>query len=304
MENMPHTCYNVINKVYGHNKMKKHAIIYTCFVIICISLMLFCMVACNDDTDNSIDYGKDNSFAVNVIEDSDALSFEPNVDCDKQYGLMLYVSTGTAPSQYTYLGNALAKQGYVVVIPKTQNDMPLQYYTQTECAFEKYPDTKFFIAGHSNQGAGACVRRSNECENDILGSILIAPILASTPVVDKDNNPVLDENENAVYKVNETLCDFTKPVLLIEGQNDKVRTQKQISEAKSALPNGSQSKLIESANHTAFAQVDDIVQLPIGLTLFSTFTDDVNATTTEQKQEQRTLTAFYIVEFMRNIVSQ
>lgn len=281
--------------------MKKRTLIYVASIVLCL-ILLSCAVGCNEK-DEKIDYGKDNSYSVITIDDTDALVFEPKTDADIKYGLIFYVGTGITPSRYSYLGNALAKQGYVVVIPKTQNDMPLQYYTQTEYGFEKYPDVQFFVAGHSNQGAGACVRRSNEHENDILGSILIAPILASTPIVDEGDNSVTDNDSNGLTRVNETLCDFTKPVLLIEGQIDKVRTQTQITEAKSALPQSYLSKSIEDANHTAFAQIDETSQLPLTLILFSTFTDDVNATTTQQKQDQRTLTSFYILEFMREVIA-
>lgn len=283
--------------------MKKRTIIYAVSTVLCLILLLSCAVGCNEKEDD-IDYGKDNSYSVKTIDDDDALIFEPKTDADIKYGLIFYVGTGISPSQYSYLGNSLAKQGYVVVIPKTQNDMPLQYYTQSECAFEKYPSVQFFIAGHSNQGAGACVKRSNDCENDILGSILIAPILASTPVVDADDNTVTDNDGNGLTRVNESLCNFTKPVLLVDAKEDKVRTSQQISDVLSALPASYTHKTIENASHISFCQIDSKEQLTIKEIIWAPYEDDFNANTIEQKNDQRTLTAFYILEFMRDTISQ
>lgn len=277
--------------------MKKTLII--CLTTLILLLSLVGIVACNKEQEEEyIDYGKNNSYTVNVINDDDALSFEPNTSADKKYGLIFYVASYVSPSRYEYLGKSLAEQGYVVVIPKSNGNIPLQSYKKDEIAFSKYPDTKFFVAGHSNEGAGACVRRCND--SDVLGAILIAPILATTPVVDNDSNPVLDGNSQPQNKVNETLCDFSKPILLVEGAKDSIRSSQQVADAKSALKQGYQYKRIENANHISFCEMGADDQLTV---LEAFYANDLVQNTYEQQQEQRTLLSYYVLDFMKSTIN-
>lgn len=277
--------------------MKKTLII--CLSALILLLSLVGVVACNEEQEEEyIDYGKNNSYSVNVIDDDDAVSFEPNTSADKKYGLIFYVAAYVSPARYEYLGKSLAAQGYVVVIPKSSGNIPLQSYKKDDVAFSKYPDTKFFVAGHSNEGAGACVRRCND--SNVLGAILITPILATTPVVDSDSNPVLDNVNQQLNKVNETLLNFSKPILLVEGAKDSIRTQQQIEDAKSALAQGYQYKRIENANHISFCEMGVDDELTV---LEALYANDLVQNTYEQQQEQRTLLSYYILDFMKNTLN-
>ena len=275
--------------------MKKKAFI----VIIAIVLMLTSLasfVACNDKDDTKTKY------SVNIIDDENALIFEP-VGKDIKYGLLFYVGTYISPDKYSYLGYRLAEEGYLTYIPKTQNDMPYTYFEEKELAFEKYPSVQFFIGGHSNQGADAALRRMSETERKELGAIFFSPItVGHYQVFDKDGNPVKDKDGLDVYE-DYTLASSSLPTLYISGEKDAVCTQAQMDESKSRMPQNCVYKTIENGNHTAFAEINETTDLPAVLQLLSTFTSDVTATTTLQKDDQRTLTANFVLQFIKDNIA-
>lgn len=271
--------------------MKKKAFI----VIIAIVLMLASLasfVACDKNKTPT-------KFNVNVINNGNALIFEP-VRKNIKYGLLFYVGTGIAPEKYSYLGYRLAEEGYLAYIPKTQNDMPYQYFEKTELAFESYPSVQFFIGGHSNQGSDAALRRIHENNQKAIGAIFFSPItVGHYPILDKDGNHVKDEDGLDLYE-DYTLSASSLPTLYISGDKDAVCTQAQIDEAKSRMSQNCTYKTIENGNHTAFANINETADLPIAFQLFPNFTADVSATTVAQKDEQRTLVASYVLQFIKD----
>lgn len=272
--------------------MKKKAFI----VIIAIVLMLASLasfVACNDKDKTPTKY------FVNIIDDENALIFEP-IGKDIKYGLLFYVGTYISPDKYSYLGYRLAEEGYLTYIPKTQNNMPYTYFEEKELAFEKYPSVQFFIGGHSNQGSDAALRRISETERKELGEIFFSPItVGHYQVFDKDGNPVKDKDGLDVYE-DYTLSLSSLPTLYISGDQDAVCTQAQTDEAKSRMPQNCVYKTIEHGNHTAFAEINETTDLPAVLQLLSTFSNDTAATTTLQKDDQRTLTANFVLQFIKD----
>ena len=147
---------------------------FTITAILIVALTACCLFACNDKGDSpvKVDYQSDNSYFVKTAESETALTFEPILDpvysesgmtykqVDYRFGVIFYVGTAIEPKYYEYLGNALAKQGYLVVIPKVTLNMTYAYYKAQEEAFSAYPNVKFFVAGHS-QGGGAALRRAS-----------------------------------------------------------------------------------------------------------------------------------------------
>ena len=245
---------------------------------------------------------KKKACSVNIIDDENALIFEP-VGKDIKYGLLFYVGTYISPDKYSYLGYRLAEEGYLTYIPKTQNDMPYTYFEEKELAFEKYPSVQFFIGGHSNQGADAALRRMSETERKELGAIFFSPItVGHYQVFDKDGNPVKDKDGLDVYE-DYTLASSSLPTLYISGEKDAVCTQAQMDESKSRMPQNCVYKTIENGNHTAFAEINETTDLPAVLQLLSTFTSDVTATTTLQKDDQRTLTANFVLQFIKDNIA-
>lgn len=272
--------------------MKKTKVLSIILTSVVLALIFTSLVACNDKNDVPIEP------YVKIIDDDNALVFQP-MEREVKYGLLFYVGTGISPKQYSYLGNALANEGYLVYIPKTDNNMPYQYFDENELAFEKYPDVQFFIGGHSNQGADAALRRINETERKILGAIFFSPITVGRhKVLDKDGNPVKDDDGNVVYE-DYSLANSSTPVLFLQGDSDTVYIETQVAQATERMPQNCIYKTIAYGNHTAFAEINETVDLPVALCLLPNFVADVNNTTIAQKDNQRTLTTYYVLQFIK-----
>ena len=278
-------------------------LIATIFTIaLCASL-----VAC-DKTQDGVNYALDNDFVVKTTDGDDALVFQPvkNVDASGNgtdvpcsYGVIFYVGMGVEPVKYQYLASALAKQGYLVVIPKIANNLAYSNYTATEKAFENYPNVRFFVAGHSHEGGASAIRRASENTSAVAGAILLAPVGNRHKKLDENGNPETDENGVEIY-VSDTLVGTNLSALLVEADNDRVRTDEQVEDARARLCDGYVARVVQNANHTAFAQIDVEDDLPIKF--LPNLSQDVNATTKEQKQAQRTSTCDIVLAFLRSVM--
>lgn len=292
----------------------KKKIITTVLTLAFTLVLCTTLFACDKKSDDGkINYAIDNSFIVLERNVGNALVFSPvtnatrdengqvtngnNLNCE--YGVILYVGMGVEPERYSYLATALAKQGYLVVIPQLDNNLAYTNYRAEEKAFETYGNVKFFIAGHSFEGGASAIRRTSECKDKVMGTVLFAPVGSRHKLLDENSEPVKDDNGIEIY-VSDNLLDCSLPVLLVEGDNDKVRTQEQSDNAKARLKDGYVSKVVQNGNHTAFAQIDVEDDLPIKF--LPNFTDDVNATTIEQKNAQRTETCNVVLAFLRSVV--
>lgn len=274
--------------------------------------LLVCFCACDktQSTDVDVDYSiSTNSFNIKTIDNDDYLAYEPiyrpsydekgelvsYTQVNYKYGLIFYVGAGIDPSLYAYLGNALAEQGYLAIFPRVENNMSYLNYKSVESAFAAYPQVKFFVGGHSVEGSGSAIRRSYENIDSVLGTILFAPVTDSARhiKVDENGNPTLDENGDEIY-IRDSLSGTSLPMLVLDGKCDEIRT----ADANSRLSSNVQAEALDNANHTAFAQIDSVADLPI---LFAFNRNDVTKTTSEQKQNQRSLTATYVLAFMQSI---
>ncbi|MDE6302058.1 MAG: alpha/beta hydrolase [Clostridia bacterium] len=240
------------------------------FSIAIIALILcalsFGLIACNKQV--NVDYGKDNSFAVSVTEDEDAVTYMPK-GAKAKYGLLFYVGTMIAPEQYAYLAESLAKQGYAVVIPKVTLGLAYGSYKEIEPAFAKYPNIEFFIGGHS-QGGGAAVKRAEENVATTKGVILLAPLCYGE----------------------DTIKDSALPTLLLEAKKDGVLTSSMKADAKTRLPDNREEYMLEGC-HMSFSTLDDDSTLA--------FFNDGPATA-EVKAAQKEQTCAYVLAFMRAVI--
>ena len=132
--------------------MKKR--LATLLVGICVLLTLS-LYAC-DKPLPKVDPSLDNDFAVNIEDGEDALVFSP-IGAKPTVGLIFYVGTLIDAANYEYLVKALARQGYLTVIPKEM--FAFYQYDNYESAYDRFKDVRFFLGGHS-QGGGAAIRRA------------------------------------------------------------------------------------------------------------------------------------------------
>ncbi len=271
--------------------------------ILIFALSAFCLFACEPkDEAGAVDYKKENSFSVRMTESNSALTFEPVANIvhgqdgisytsvKYRYGVLFYVGTNADASAYSYIGNALAKQGYLVVIDKDKT--AYKNYSSTESVFSQYGNIDFFVSGHSAEGGAAAIRRAGE--SSCLGAILLAPIADRHAQLDENGNRVQDKNGVDIY-VADTLANTSVPTLLIEGNSDLVRTSDQTKDVKERMPQNCVEKIIANGTHTGFFDIDDSENLPIK---FSNFIADFNASGLEQKQSQRDATIKYFLDFM------
>ena len=275
-------------------------------ISIAIALVLlittaFCLFACDKDESVAVDYSAENSFFVKTTDSDSALVFEPVQDpvygddgmtytkVNYRYGVVFYVGTAIEPKYYEYLGTALAKQGYLVVMPKF---MAYNYYAEQEKAFSDYPNVKFFIAGHS-QGGGAAIRRASENASSVAGAILLSPLAYRHKKFDENGKPVKDENDVEIY-ISDNLKDVDVATLLIEAAEDHVLTDEMKADARSRLKEGYTHKVISPGAHMSFctADSDDVLKV---------FNDDGEGISESDKQAQRTQTVAYVLEFVKNL---
>ena len=278
---------------------------------ICIAIALvllittaLCLFACDKDESVAVDYSAENSFFVKTTDSDSALVFEPVQDpvygddgmtytkVNYRYGVVFYVGTAIEPKYYEYLGTALAKQGYLVVMPKFKLNMAYNYYAEQEKAFSDYPNVKFFIAGHS-LGGGAAIRRASENASSVAGAILLSPLAYRHKKLDENGKPVKDENDVEIY-ISDNLKDVDVPTLLIEAAEDHVLTDEMKADARSRLKEGYTLKGISPCAHMSFcsADSDDVLKV---------FNDDGEGISESDKQAQRTQTVAYVLEFVKNL---
>lgn len=255
-------------------------------ILLIVSILALSLTACNPDGNSpaKVDYSIDNSYEVELVNEDGTLTYSPKgVECE--YGMVFYVGTALPTESYAYLGEALAKQGYIVVIPQF-GKMSFAYamYEETEAAFENHPSVKFFIGGHS-QGGGAAVRRAQENLDTVQGAVLLAPLCYSQTVTDAEGNK---------SSVPDSLKGSSMPTLFVEATEDHVLTEDMKADSKTRLPEGYTRKIIQGGCHMSFSTSDSE-------TVLSFFGDGplVNIT----RDEQRALTVEYTLEFLKATVT-
>ncbi len=255
-------------------------------IFLLLSALFISLVGC--DRAKAVDYSAQNSFDVSVEDSKTALTFSPK-GVKATYGLIFYQGTAISADHYSYLGEALAAQGYVVVIPKTNMGMAFYGYSATEPAFERFKDVRFFVGGHS-QGGGAAVRRAQDNADKVKGLILLAPLCYT---LKKGMFEGSENSEGDFYNV----ADKDIPALILDASNDRVLSSSQRA-ASSECVNASLTTRIEISPgaHMSFSTLDDDATL-------ATFLNDGDGISEQEKQAQREKTVQYILAFLNRVVT-
>lgn len=155
-------------------------------------------------------------------------------DADVTDGIIFYLGTAITPKKYDYIATFLASKGYLVALPNNLFAYILYSITetQTKAVLNKFPNIKFFLAGHS-QGGGAATKMTNTMMNDIYGTILLSPLS-----YEKDS-----------------IKSTGLPVLFFEAQNDKVLSSSQKAESKKTLPEDAELVYLEGCNHMGYSDM-------------------------------------------------
>ncbi len=73
---------------------------------------------------------------------------------DAKIGVIFYQGAKVEAEAYSYLGEALAKDGHFVVMPKLPLNLAIFGINEVDSVIEQYPEVqKWYVAGHSMGGA-------------------------------------------------------------------------------------------------------------------------------------------------------
>lgn len=250
------------------------------FIIATLIFAMFFTIACNDDDKN--EYLENNNFEVLMTDCEDALEFSP-VGFTPRYGVVFYVGALIAPEYYSYLGNALAKQGYLVLVPKFKNNMTINDYNPNIAALRDYPNVTFFLAGH-DMGGGTAVRHAMDYAKhnySVAGLLLYAPTTFGRQKYE-NGEAVYDEERNPVWEYYD-VSDYSIPTLLLE-VDESSRTDSAKLEAENRINTNKTTKHTLENSRSIF---------------FHTMTVSENE---EPAVAQRNSTVSLTLEFLRSIV--
>ncbi|MFC1802461.1 alpha/beta hydrolase [Thermoproteota archaeon] len=167
------------------------------------------------------------SETVAVIEDN-WIRFHP--DNPQGTGLIFYQGGHVDPASYSVLAHSLAKEGYLVVIPKMPFNLAVFNKKAALKGFTEYPDIdKWVLAGHSLGGAMAASLVYGE--PDVFQGLVL---LAAYPPKNND------------------LSSVELMVTIIYASNDNLATPMEIEESLIYLPANTRKVLIEGGNHAQF----------------------------------------------------
>ncbi|MCU4766627.1 alpha/beta hydrolase [Bacillus toyonensis] len=147
---------------------------------------------------------------------------------DAKVGIVFYQGAKVEVESYSYLGEALAKDGHFVVMPKLPLNLAILGTNVVDSIIEKYPEVqKWYVAGHSMGGA-MISRYAFQHEEKVDGIIL----LGSYPADDFSNKLM--------------------PMLSIYGEVDGLATVEKIKNNKKLMSKNTTMHMIKGGNHANF----------------------------------------------------
>lgn len=147
---------------------------------------------------------------------------------DAKIGVVFYQGAKVEVESYSYLGEALAKDGHFVVMPKLPLNLAILGTNVVDSVIEKYPEVqKWYVAGHSMGGA-MISRYAFQHEEKVDGIIL----LGSYPADDFSTKLI--------------------PMLSIYGEVDGLATVEKIKNSKKLLSKNATMHMIKGGNHANF----------------------------------------------------
>ncbi|EJR64572.1 hypothetical protein IIO_01896 [Bacillus cereus VD115] len=147
---------------------------------------------------------------------------------DAKVGIVFYQGAKVEVESYSYLGEALAKDGHFVVMPKLPLNLAILGTNVVDSIIEKYPEVqKWYVAGHSMGGA-MISRYAFQHEEKVDGIIL----LGSYPADDFSNKLM--------------------PMLSIYGEVDGLATVEKIKNNKKLMSKNTTMHMIKGGNYANF----------------------------------------------------
>nr|WP_154982484.1 alpha/beta hydrolase [Bacillus paranthracis] len=147
---------------------------------------------------------------------------------DAKIGVIFYQGAKVEAEAYSYLGEALAKDGHFVVIPKLPLNLAILGINAVDSVMEQYPEVqKWYVAGHSMGGA-MISKYAFQNEDKVDGIIF----LGSYPADDFSTKSI--------------------PMLSIYGEVDALATVEKIENNKKLMSKNTTMHMIKGGNHAHF----------------------------------------------------
>ncbi|OON96340.1 MAG: hypothetical protein ATN36_05685 [Epulopiscium sp. Nele67-Bin005] len=145
-------------------------------------------------------------------------------------GIIFYSGALVEPLAYGYYANALAQEGYLVVIPNLNLNLAILDINISNKIIQQYPEIEnWYVAGHSMGGVAASLFASENI--DLVKGLIM---LASYPMETVD------------------LTNSNLKVLSIYGELDGLSTIDEIEQSRDNFPENAVFHMIEGANHAQF----------------------------------------------------
>lgn len=166
--------------------------------------------------------------ALSLIEDKKDEDHIVFGEKDAKIGVIFYQGAKVEAEAYSYLGEALAKGGHFVVMPKLPLNLAILGINEVDSVIEKYPKVqKWYVAGHSMGGA-MISKYAFQHEDKIDGIIF----LGSYPADDFSMKSI--------------------PMLSIYGEVDALATVEKIENNKKFMSKNTTMHMIKGGNHAHF----------------------------------------------------
>ncbi|PHE76806.1 alpha/beta hydrolase [Bacillus wiedmannii] len=166
--------------------------------------------------------------ALSLVEDK---KDEENIvfgEKDGKIGVIFYQGAKVEAEAYSYLGEALAKDGHFVVMPELPLNLAIFGINAVDSVMEKYPEVqKWYVAGHSMGGA-MISKYAFQHEEKVDGIIF----LGSYPADDFSTKSI--------------------PMLSIYGEVDALATVEKIGNNKKLMSKNTTMHMIKGGNHAHF----------------------------------------------------
>ncbi|KYZ68256.1 alpha/beta hydrolase [Bacillus sp. GZT] len=147
---------------------------------------------------------------------------------DAKIGVIFYQGAKVEAEAYSYLGEALAKDGHFVVMPKLPLNLAILGINEVDSVIEKYPKVqKWYVAGHSM--GGAMISKYAFKHEDKIDGIIF---LGSYPADDFSTKSI--------------------PMLSIYGEVDALATVEKIENNKKFMSKNKTMHMIKGGNHAHF----------------------------------------------------
>ncbi|MDA2595623.1 alpha/beta hydrolase [Bacillus cereus group sp. Bc061] len=166
--------------------------------------------------------------ALSLVDDKKGEDYIVFGKKDAKIGVIFYQGAKVEAEAYSYLGEALAKDGHFVVMPKLPLNLAILGSNEVDSVIEKYPEVqKWYVAGHSMGGA-MISKYAFQHEEKVDGIIF----LGSYPADDFSTKSI--------------------PMLSIYGEVDALATVEKIEDNKKFMSKNTTMHMIKGGNHAHF----------------------------------------------------